>query len=281
MVTQNLKIIMDNRKLPDIRMVSGDVGRDIFPAVYPSEDAEEALDLTVYQLRVIFIKPDNTFVIEDYLDGMIEIPEQAGAVTGRGFYQIRISKTGEEIYSGQGDFYIDDQILNDSMVESIAEVNGMQFPDDFLTAADLENYVTQDQIEDMATKTYVDDAIADIPDPLDIYSNDERQVGVWYDGKPLYEKTFYLSTLSTGYVLIPHDIANVGDIIFVNGGCARYYIASKWYSTPFMPYNSNNYGSEQMLIGVNTTDIFYRVGNDIRQNSGNAYVVLRYTKSTD
>lgn len=182
MVTQNIKIIMDDRKLPDIRMVSGDVGRDIFPVVYPYEDAEESLDLTVYELRAIFIKPDNTFVIQDYLDGMIEIPEQAGAVTGRGFYQIRISRTGEEIYSGQGDFYIDDQILNDSMVESVAEVNGYTFPDDFLTRGDFDP-------DDYATKKYVDDAIAEIPTPLTVYSSEEKETGTWVDGRTVYTKT--------------------------------------------------------------------------------------------
>lgn len=278
MVTQNLKIIMDGRKLPEIRMVSGDVGRDIFPAVYPSEDAEEALDLTTYQLRVIFIKPDNTFVIEDYLDGMIEIPDQAGAVTGRGFYQIRISKNGEEIYSGQGDFYIDDYILNDSMLESIAEVNGLQFPDDFLTAADLSNYATKEDIADMATESYVDDAISQIPDPLDVYSSEERLVGVWYDGSDLYERTYYVQTLSTGYVMIPLNIADIGDIAFIHGGCARYFIANKWYSTPFTAYYTNP-ASEVMAVGVTQSDIFYRVGSDILNNNGNAYFVVRYTKA--
>lgn len=221
MVTQNLKIIMDDRKLPDIRMVSGDVGRDIFPAVYPSEDAEEALDLTVYQLRVIFIKPDNTFVIQDYLDGMIEIPEQAGAVTGRGFYQIRLSKEGEEIYSGQGDFYIDDQILNDSMVESLAVVNGLQFPDDFLTKGEFDP-------DDYATKQYVDDAIADIPvpDPLDNYSTEEHIVGTWIDGSTVYEKTIDLGADTTigsnGYditTLIPN---NIDRSITCHGQCDTY-----------------------------------------------------------
>lgn len=198
MVTQNIKIIMDDRKLPEIRMVSGDVGRDIFPVVYPSENDEEALDLTVYQLRVIFIKPDNTFVIQDYLDGMIEIPEQAGAVTGRGFYQIRLSKDGEEIYSGQGDFYIDDYILNDSMVESIAQVNGRQFPDDFLTSADLSNY---------ATKEYVDDEIANIDlsdyvtnealEDIITYSTTPQLVGYWIDGRPIKRIVFTSETLKS------------------------------------------------------------------------------------
>lgn len=272
---------MDDTELPDIRMVSGDVGREIVLYVYPNKESTESLDLTTFELRVIYIKPDKTFVVQDYIDGIMDIPTQVGAVVGQGYYQIRLSKAGEEIYSAQGNLIIDDYILDDSLVESVAEVNGYKFPDDFLTSADLSDYVKQEEIADMATKTYVDNAISEIPDPLDIYSNDERQVGVWYDGKPLYEKTFYLSSLSTGYVQVPHNISNLGDTIFVNGGFARYNISSKWYSTPFMPYNSSNYGTEQMLIGVNTTGIYYRVGNDIRQNSGNAYVVLRYTKSTD
>ena len=261
MVTQNLKIIMDDRKLPDIRMVSGDVGRDIFPAVYASEDADEALDLTVYQLRVIFIKPDNTFVIHDYLDGMIEIPEQAGAVTGRGFYQIRLSKDGEEIYSGQGDFYIDDQILNDSMVESVAEVNGLQFPDDFLTSADISNY---------ATKQYVDDAIAEIPDPLDIYSTNEHVVGTWIDGSTLYERTFELNNparngdISTGQTY---------DIAFVVSG---YYILN----------DGNSILSPNQFLSVsNFTYVHVEKDGDIKYfiqgySANKLVVTIRYTKPT-
>lgn len=215
MVTQNIKIIMDDRKLPDIRMVSGDVGRDIFPAVYPSEDAEEALDLTVYQLRVIFIKPDNTFVIQDYLDGMIEIPEQAGAVTGRGFYQIRLSKDGEEIYSGQGDFYIDDYILNDSMVESVAVVNGYNFPEDFLTVDDFNP-------EDYATKQYVEDEISQI-NPLQIYSTEETLFGTWL-GENLYRKVVPIphehwssSTTRDVYTLTNENVIHVSYVIVENG----------------------------------------------------------------
>lgn len=162
MITQEINVYMDVTDLPEIRMVAGDVGRMIYPYVYTNRNADEPLDLTTYTLRIILIKPDKTFVIADFYDGAIELPEQAGAVTGRGYYQLRVSKSGEEIYSGQGDFIVDDYILNDSMVESIAEVDGYQFPDDFLTqGADV---VSQEELEetleDYATKTYVDDAIA-------------------------------------------------------------------------------------------------------------------------
>lgn len=267
MVTQNIKIIMDDSKLPDIRMVSGDVGRDIFPAVYASEDSEEALDLTVYQLRVIFIKPDNTFVIEDYLDGMIEIPEQAGAITGRGFYQIRLSKDGEEIYSGQGDFYVDDQVLNDSMVESVAEVNGLQFPDDFLTSDDLSDYVKQEQLEDYATKQYVDDAIAGI-DPLDNYSTNEQIVGTWIDGTtPVYEKTYYFASLSRPSDWTPFDSSTS--------------ISTLLYSDVVMSLQNGQQGGVIVRVAYNTPHYnnslcYYYDGHS--QDIYNVYITVRYTK---
>lgn len=198
MITQQIRLYMDDTELPEIRMVSGDVGREIVLYVYPNKESTESLDLTTFELRVIYIKPDKTFVIQDYIDGIMDIPSQVGAVVGQGYYQIRLSKAGEEIYSAQGNLIIDDYILDDSMVESIAEINGLKFPDDFLTSADLSNY---------ATKQYVDDEIANIDlsdyvtnnalTNLITYSTTPQLVGYWIDGRPIKRIVFTSDTLKS------------------------------------------------------------------------------------
>lgn len=183
MITQHIKIYMDDRLLPDIRMVAGDIGRQILPIIYANQEADEALDLTNYTLRCIFIKPDNTFVIQDYIDGVIDIPDQAGAVTGSGYYQIRLTRSGEEVYSGQGRFVVDDYILTGEMIESIAEVNGYQFPDDFLTQGDmpdLSDYYTKEET-DTAISTAIAGAASYACDML--FDYDGNVYDFWPSGK--------------------------------------------------------------------------------------------------
>lgn len=135
MVTQEITIYLDNvDPLDPIRMVSGDIGREIRFTVYRRHDVTEPIDLETYSAEVTFIKPDKTFVNEVLDTDQLEIPEQAGAVTGRGYYQVRIYTAGtHQIYSGQGDFIVDDNILNAEVIESVAEIDGYKFPDDFYT----------------------------------------------------------------------------------------------------------------------------------------------------
>lgn len=267
MVTQQIRLYMDDTELPEIRMVSGDVGREIVLYVYPNKDSTESLDLTTFELRVIFIKPDKTFVIQDYFDGIMDIPSQVGSVVGQGYYQIRLSKAGEEIYSAQGDLIIDDYILDDSMVESVAEVNGMKFPDDFLTSADLSDYVKQEQLEDYATKQYVNDAIAGI-DPLDNYSTTEQIVGTWIDGTtPVYEKTYYFATLhrSSDWVAFDSTI-NIGILLYSDSACTL---------------QNEQQGGIVVEIAYNTVndrDTLCYYYDGYSQPIKNVYITVRYTK---
>ena len=205
MVTQKIVTRLSNDVLPPVRMVSGDVGREIQLEIYASDDSETPIDLETYYASITIIKPDNTFVIKDFDNDTVELPEQAGAVTGHGYYQIKIYTTGDhQIYTGQGAFIVDDDILSEETIESVAEVNGYKFPDDFLTEADLREYVTKYELED-ALAGIIDDDTTDynstwssykINEALSSvgknYSTEERIVGKWIDGKNIYEKTFVL-----------------------------------------------------------------------------------------
>ena len=161
MVTQKITTRLSNDVLPPVRMVSGDVGREIQLEIYANDESLAPIDLETYSARITIIKPDKTFVIQDFDNDKVELPEQAGAVTGHGYYQIKIYTAGDhQIYTGQGPFIVDDDVLSEEMIESVAEVNGYEFPDDFLTDADLREYVTKYELED-ALAGIIDDDTTD------------------------------------------------------------------------------------------------------------------------
>ena len=128
------------------------------------------------------VKPDGTFTITtaELISGPGElqefrfyIPEAATQVSGIGSYDIRIQEDGEEniVYSAQGRFICDDNMLTDEMIESVAEVNGLIFPDDFATTENMEEIVEEvarelgfAEIDDNSTTTgttWSSDKIAD------------------------------------------------------------------------------------------------------------------------
>lgn len=203
MVTQKIVTRLSNDALPPVRMVSGDVGREIQLEIYASEESITPIDLETYLASITIIKPDSTFVIADFDADKVELPEQAGAVTGHGYYQIKIYTTGDhQIYTGQGPFIVDDDILSEETIESVAEVNGYKFPDDFLTNADLREYVTKYELED-ALAGIIDDDTTDYSSTWSSYkinealanigtsySTSERTIGKWVDGSDLKEKTY-------------------------------------------------------------------------------------------
>lgn len=139
MVTQTIKLIMSDKTLDEIRMVKGDTDRAISFEIYSSKEATEPLDPTAWSFKLDIVKPDNTFV-ETSQNGSatFTLSAQAGAVTGKGYYQLFVYNQydGLGVYTGQGDFRIDDDILNDDLIESVAEVNGLRFPEDFYTIDD-------------------------------------------------------------------------------------------------------------------------------------------------
>ena len=113
------------------------------------------------------------------------------------------------------------------------------------------------------------------PTPF-IYSEDEEQVGIWIDGKPLYQKTVSCGALpNAGTKQVSHGVSNIDTITrvfgFANGGSGCMPI----------PYSTN---STSANIGVNITadnaNINLFTGSD-RSNIINTYVTIQYTKTTD
>lgn len=111
-----------------------------------------------------------------------------------------------------------------------------------------------------------------------IYSEDEREIGVWIDGKPLYQKTIVLQNVtvstSSGYT---YDITslNVDAPIETPQG---FIVLSSGTDKRALPFNLlGNYG---MTIAVSRTSVVLsRASADITCD----YVIftIRYTKTTD
>lgn len=107
-----------------------------------------------------------------------------------------------------------------------------------------------------------------------LYSEEEREVGVWKDGKPLYQKTIDCGTMSydTNWHTVAHNISDVEHIMVVNGyvqdGTVKY-----WFSVYRPQYNLG------VIVGVDTQNVQYV--NSWLNSSAKLMVTIQYTKTTD
>lgn len=131
------------------------------------------------------------------------------------------------------------------------------------------------------TTYYVNDINGDGEDfqPI-IYSTDEREVGVWIDGKPLYQKTIELTNTTINTLvnidLSSYDIdtlvSSVGRFNRITGSLELwysfdYYYTNNWWS--MLQYNSTNDRIEMMIY------------MDSSESTNHQYITLQYTKTTD
>ncbi len=199
------------------------------------------------------VKPDNTFVIAsaDIVEPeegpsyiVCTIPLQATVVKGIGHYSLYIQDDADMIiYSAEGQIWVDDHLITDEMLESIAEVYGLRFPQDFLTVdmiPTLEESIKQSILNDEEisetstwTSNKINDIVEDIEDEIAgltvdiIYSLDEQKIGKWINGKDLYKKTVVqTSGFSTSYSF-SHGIADIDEIVNVEG---LFYSTTPGYS---------------------------------------------------
>ncbi len=104
-----------------------------------------------------------------------------------------------------------------------------------------------------------------------IYSTDEREIGVWTDGKPLYQKTIYCGATG-GYettVSVNHDISNIDKFIFIFGcfGDGE-------------PVPTVNGGSDYIRLSADSTKIYIKY-KDSWETHTDISVTVQYTKTTD
>ena len=133
----------------------------------------------------------------------------------------------------------------------------------------------QDNIEDAITDenilltNYVDNKLT--------YSTDEKVVGTWIDGKPLYRKTIVFPNGNSGtltpvtYTLSNYNISNVDNIFVVHP--SYYSMGDRHY--PFQ-YNDGT----DFACNVSTTTLNITLGYAPISNS-EFVITLEYTKTTN
>ena len=110
------------------------------------------------------------------------------------------------------------------------------------------------------------------------YSTDEKIVGTWIDGKPLYQKTVNVGAMGNGAttpwnVNFNHGISNMSKVTDCNGVA----INSSGTCRPLCYANPN----DTKIAGiVASTSSIYIVTNE-NFSGYTAYVTLKYTKTTD
>lgn len=109
----------------------------------------------------------------------------------------------------------------------------------------------------------------------DIYSLDEKKVGTWIDGKPVYQKVVYISSLpnnaTTNY---PHGISDISAIVGMDSFVKW---SSGWIAN--LPLVVSGDDTETITASAGLTNI--QVVTNKNRTSMSAYIVLRYTKTTD
>lgn len=188
-------------------------------------------------------KPDGTFTengVEVRTDPdtgectlVLTIPTQATVVKGLAQYSIccygEVETETHLLYSAEGPLWVDDDLITEEMIQSVAEVNGMVFPQDFLTVDMIPEIVAQVAAQVLpevlpAERGFYLRASQDTGEPewspvdmpipgygpsdagksltvnsdgtniewknlQHVYSTQEHIVGKWIDGNTLYERT--------------------------------------------------------------------------------------------
>lgn len=97
------------------------------------DESEEPIELTGLSIKYMMIKPDQNVVYADIISGVLQQTAQMTTSSGLGYYALRVMDDDQIIYTGQGQVIIDDHVIDDAVLNSISEVDGLVFPDDFLT----------------------------------------------------------------------------------------------------------------------------------------------------
>ena len=110
----------------------------------------------------------------------------------------------------------------------------------------------------------------------EIYSTEETRIGTWIDGKPLYRKTYSITTDSSGESRVAFDtglnIVNIYGTIKYSGDGRIYQLPAfiPGYIDAYCTVNDNGYGTE--LVATYTDN--FRWGMPL-------VCTIEYTKTTD
>lgn len=108
------------------------------------------------------------------------------------------------------------------------------------------------------------------------YSEEEKVIGTWIDGKPIYRKVVNLNGLPNATTkTVNHNISNIDTLVKIGG-----FATTTDKTTITLPYvNSANHIYQVGLI-ANSISITIQAG-DNKSGYSTAYAILEYTKTTD
>lgn len=122
-----------------------------------------------------------------------------------------------------------------------------------------------------------------------IYSLEEREIGVWTDGKPLYEKTLIGQITAGGDTDVDLSSLNIDNFILVNASAERINTNAGSIIYSYAGIDTNVNPSSPNLLRFNFK--FYKQSKILKvtsytvstaeENVGNYIAVIQYTKTTD
>lgn len=255
MKIQEIKNTLGPHQRETLVLRKGDVGGTVHFTV------PDLTGITSADFRLI--KPDGTFVVKSGAivqnTVIVQITEQMCTVYGSGIYNLELKASGVSVYTAIGRCLIDKNIDLNDYVASVAEVNGLVFPDDFLTSTDLSDYVTETELET---------AISNIHTSIN-FSTAEQDTGQkWIDGKPIYQKTFNLA-FSAPFMTVDLTSLSIDKFVKIEGGVCD-------SSGGFVPF-----GYESAVSAYTSSTTSMSINNSYYNSRTSGHATIWYTKTTD
>ena len=143
------------------------------------------------------------------------------------------------------------------------------------------NEIVDFEIQDLLPEEIVQEGIeisAAYLNDLVTYSENERIIGYWIDGKPLYRKVINFGNLPNNNVKrVNHNISNMDRVTKLTGITQTGTETLSWGSLPLV-YSGSEYVYNTTLF-CNKTEIVCKTAQD--RSAFSAYVIIEYTKTTD
>ena len=120
--------------------------------------------------------------------------------------------------------------------------------------------------------------LKNIPDPT-LYSNEEKIIGTWVAGQPLYRKVMIFNTAidsANSENKFAHNIENA-NLVMVKNAFMYYFSKGTCFPLPITLYKSNT-AEDKLSIYADREYIYFNVGTSWDYNFYKV-VVLEYTKN--
>lgn len=113
---------------------------------------------------------------------------------------------------------------------------------------------------------------------LNEYSLEEKKIGRWIDGRPIYSKTMMIDLDSNeNTVLVDHNIKDIERCIYYTG---NYKNGNEMRFLPQVYYTQEDFYLALYTVTNTSLRIYY--GNWVKEHPGTkVYITLYYIKTTD